>query len=77
MVELLLAFLKALPALVRIYSNLKEIFGDNIEKFLTDVDASTAMVVASKNESLSDEQKRAMRREALLKGRDLWSRIGK
>jgi hypothetical protein len=68
-------FLKALPELINLWKWLRDQFGDNWQKFITDVKEVTELVNETKDESIPMETKRQKRREALLKGRDLWNRI--
>lgn len=71
----LAGFIAALPKLFQLYDWLRNQFGDNWEKFLTDVKAVTELVNETKDDALSMDQKRAKRREAILAGRNLWNRI--
>lgn len=72
----LFTFIQTLPELLKLYYKLKNVFGDNWDKFLADVDTVEKIVVDSRNPDISLEEKRKLRREALDKGRDLWSRVG-
>lgn len=71
----ILAFIQALPMLLRLFIKIKDVFGDNADKFLADLDAQTRMVEQTIDPKMPVEQKREIRREALLKGVGMWGRI--
>lgn len=69
------AFFRALPELISLYKSLKNLLGDNWGKFLEDLDKTTAKVVKSNDPLVPFDKRRELRREALIEGRTLWSRI--
>ena len=71
----LIAFFKALPTLMRIYDQLKEMFGDNMAKVEADLQIQLDLIRKSRDPSLTIEQKRDLRREALKEGTNMFSRI--
>lgn len=71
----ILAFIQVLPELFSLWKSLKNVFGDNADKFLADLDQVTKKVELTKNPNMSIEEKRKIRVEALIAGRDIWSRI--
>lgn len=68
-------FVKALPTLMRIYDQLKELFGDNIAKVEADLEKQLELVRKSRDPNLTIEQKREFRREALKEGTNMFGRI--
>lgn len=67
--------LLTLPQLVRIYGQLKSLFGDNLNKVEADLQKQVELVQKSKDPNLTTEQKRELRREALRAGVGMFGRI--
>lgn len=68
-------FVKALPQLMRIYDQLKELFGDNLAKVEADLEIQVNLVRQSKEPGVTIEKKRELRVEALKAGNSMFSRI--
>lgn len=68
-------FVKALPQLMRIYDQLKELFGDNLAKVEADLEIQVSLVRQSKEPGVTIEKKRELRVEALKAGNNMFSRI--
>lgn len=68
-------FVKALPQLMRIYNQLKELFGDNLAKVEADLEIQVNLVRQSKEPGVTIEKKRELRVEALKAGNSMFSRI--
>lgn len=68
-------FVKALPQLMRIYNQLKELFGDNLAKVEADLEIQVNLVRQSKEPGVTIEKKRELRVEALKAGNNMFSRI--
>jgi hypothetical protein len=72
----IVAFFKALPALIQLYDNIRELVGEaQYNSFVSDLTKLTDSSISIRQTiGLSFEEKRARRRELLLKSRDLWDR---
>lgn len=69
------AFLTAIPELIKIYNSIVKMVGRaKLQSFLNDLEESTRIAEDSRKPGLTLEQKRALRKQALEKGADLWSR---
>jgi hypothetical protein len=68
-------FVKALPQLMRIYDQLKELFGDNLAKVEADLEIQVNLIRQSKEPGITIEKKRELRVEALKAGNNMFSRI--
>lgn len=72
---MLWGFVKALPQLMRIYDQLKELFGDNLAKVEADLEIQVNLIRQSKEPGITIEKKRELRVEALKAGNNMFSRI--
>jgi len=70
-----LSFIALLPELIKLAKSARETFGDNADKFLRDLALATNLELKAKEEGVTLEKKRELRREALRLGIGMFGRI--